>query len=249
MSPSEHATPGWPDAPWRGGVATDSRIARGIELQNQQLERQCREGAGIVGWKIGANDPFARARWGISDCLLGYLPVSTCYGSERRFDLDGHACAAIEPELAIAIGEPVSECAEADEVEAAIVGIGLAAELVDIRGRYDDLAQVLAQNIFHSGAAIAESRQPYRRGVSETMRVQARQQGEVLWDLPIGALIPDVRAVVAFVARETHARGHVLAKGQLILSGVLTPIPLWARPGDRIVVSSDGFEPVATTFC
>ena len=43
-------------------------------------------------------------------------------------------------------------------------------------------------------------------------------------------------------------RGDRLAAGQRILSGVLTPMPIWVQPGDQVALSAGDLGTLELTF-
>ena len=61
-------------------------------------------------------------------------------------------------------------------------------------------------------------------------------------------LVPDLREAVAFVAAGLSRRGERLRAGQRILSGVLTPLPVWVQPGDTVVLSAGALGAITLTF-
>ena len=235
----------WPKPPWVWSVTLDDKLAAGIE---QQVARRLKAGGNLRGWKIGGNDLGARTRWGVESCVFGYLTDATCHTGDQTFAIGDAACAAVEPEIWIEVIADLSGEEPPDQVALAIGRTGLAAEIIDMRGRFDDITAVLADNIFHRAATFAA---PVRRlGLDDlgTQLLTASRNGHEHWRLPATTLVPDLSEVVAFVAAGLSRRGERLRAGELILSGVLTPLPIWVQPGDLVVLKAGDLGALNLTF-
>jgi 2-keto-4-pentenoate hydratase len=235
----------WPKPPWAWPASLDGKLLAGFQRQSS---RQARAGGELVGWKIGGNDFGARARWGVDSCVFGYLTDATCRSGDQTFAIGDAACAAVEPEIWIEVLSDLCGDEPADVVATAIGRLGLAAEIIDLRGRFDDIASVLADNIFHRAATFADPLRLLPVGDLPSQILIACRNGSEHWRLPATTLVADVREVVAFVAGGLARRGDRLAAGQRILSGVLTPLPIWVQPGDQVSLSAGDLGALDLTF-
>lgn len=216
----------WPDLP-------DQRIGQGLERLFRERDRQST--ASLAGWKIAANDVGMRARWEIDHCLFGHIPTGSIRHGDAEFDIADFVCAAVEPELWIRIDRDLCGEESAAELAAAIGAVGLAAEIIDVSGRIDSLPDVLAGNVFHAGLTL--SRQSTgSRAIDASICLTASRNGHAVWHLPAMTLLPGLETIVGFVAGALRKTGERLDAGQIILSGVLTPLPIWVMPGDEVTL-------------
>jgi 2-keto-4-pentenoate hydratase len=234
----------WPAPPWIADSVREPRLDQGY--QRQRVERQHLT-SGIVGWKVGGNDVGTRARWRINGCVYGHLPADTCSTGDQTVDISAFSCAAVEPELWIEIASDLHDATDIDKVSRCIGKVGVTAELMDIAGRFDDVSTVIAGNIFHRRVAFSEASIPFDVDRIPAIQITASRNGQHVWRaIPVTALIADLRSVVSFIGCSLALDGDHLRAGQRILSGVLTPLPVWAHPGDRVTVEASGIG--ATTF-
>jgi 2-keto-4-pentenoate hydratase len=69
----------------------------------------------------------------------------------------------------------------------------------------------------------------------DDVEVRVEHNGEPVGD-PVRPreVLGDVEALVRFVADTAGSLGAPLRPGELILSGLLLPAPVWTKPGDRL---------------
>lgn len=189
-----------------------------------------------AGWKIAANDPGMRARWKLPHCLVGHVERTAVRQGNSTYQLSNFSCAAVEPELCISIERDLLGEESEFDVLSALGSVRLAAELIDINGRVDDVAAVIGGNIFHRGLALSRYCVDHQLFDPATMLIASRNNRPV-WRLPAMALLPAFATIAQFVAKALRASGERLRAGQFILSGVLTPLPIWVQPGDQVDIS------------
>jgi 2-keto-4-pentenoate hydratase len=216
-------------------------------LARLKASRRTEAGEAIAGWKIAANDPGMQSRWKQAHCLYGHVATRSCLRGQEEFDLSGYACAAVEPELRISIGTGLTGNETDAGIISAINSIGLAAEIIDIRGRVDDVADVIAGNYFHTAVVLSNVR-PTPHAIGPATMLAATRNGELVWKLPALTLLPPFVAIVRFVADALRSAGDRLEAGQFILSGLLTPLPIWVQPGDQVVLSLDDDDQLYLKF-
>lgn len=236
----------WPAPPWIAESAREPRLEEGYRRQRTARELRAE---GIIGWKVGGNDVGTRGRWRTNSCVYGYLPSDTCSNGDQTIDIRYLSCAAVEPELWIEIAHDLRDATDIDEVGSCIGKVGVAAELVDIAGRFDDVSNVIAGNIFHHRAAFSSASIEFDVKRIPTIQITASRNGQDIWRaIPVAALVADLRDVVSFIGCSLALDGERLRAGQRILSGVLTPLPVWAHPGDRVSVEARGIGTVTLDF-
>jgi 2-keto-4-pentenoate hydratase len=239
----------WPTAPWTRVPASHKDAMEGFERQADIIKDLPKGAVPLAGWKIGTSDPATQHRFGLSTCLLGHLPGNTECDGSKPISLEGTTCPAIEPELWIEVGADINPNCTREEVIQAITKVGIAAELVDFHGRFDDLPHVMESNIFHHAYARSASFIPLDENLTTRITMTATRDDGRTWACPIDMLLPDLAAVVSFVAQNVHLLGEThVAAGQHILSGVVIPAPVWVQPGSTVTISADEIGSLSLCF-
>jgi 2-keto-4-pentenoate hydratase len=209
---------------WRPVDPADGRLRAGLEAMMDARSRAIDAGERPIGWKIGWNAPAVRERLQVGSSVVGFLLASGVRRAGEPVPLAGTTHAGAEVELAIWAGP------------GATVGqIGPGIELVDVHGDFDDVPAALAANVWNRGSILGEERDWSPRLVDD-IEVRIEHNGEPFGDpaRPPDA-IGDPEALVRFVAGTVAMLGEELREGDLILSGLLVPTPVWTKPGDRLV--------------
>ena len=126
----------------------DPRVARGMERQLELRRPLIGEGARPIGWKLGLGTPAAMEKHGTTAPLVGFLTDRGLSepGRGARRSAAG-ATPTAEPEVAVHVAADIPAGADRDAVAAAVGGLGVAIEVVDITGA--ELEEILAGDIFH----------------------------------------------------------------------------------------------------
>ncbi len=116
----------------------------------QLTERRQRLEAGetSLGWKLGMGVPAAMKKLGTDAPLVGYLLAGARVDDGGTVPLDGWGNAKLEPEIAVHMAADLAPGASREEAEAAIAGLGVAIELVDLDPDADDPEAILSADIF-----------------------------------------------------------------------------------------------------
>jgi 2-keto-4-pentenoate hydratase len=212
-----------PPVLWTPVDPGDARLRSGLEQMMEARARAVGTGERPVGWKIGWNVPAVRERLGIGSSVIGFMLESGIHDASDPISLDGTSSPGAEVELAIHVGEDAS-------IAAASPGI----ELVDVHGRFDDVEGSLAANIWHRGLVIGR-RADWDDALLDEIEVRIEHNGEP-FEEPVRprVAIEDADALVEFVAETAASLGAPLREGDVILSGLLVPSPVWTKPGDRM---------------
>jgi len=239
----------WPAAPWTQIPSSHEAAMEGFERQAAKLKNPPNGATPLAGWKIGTSDPLTQHRFGLTTCLLGHLPGNTECDSATPISLRDTICPAVEPELWIEVGTDISAETSQQDIIRSITKVGIAAELVDFHGRFDDLPHVMSNNIFHHAYARSGSTIPLDKNLTSRITMTAERNDGRSWACPIAFLLPDLAAVVSFVAQNVHLLGatHITA-GQHILSGVVIPVPIWVQPGNTVTISADEIGSLSLNF-
>ena len=137
--------------------------------------------------------------------------------------LEGWTAPALEPELALTVGEGGT-----------IAAIGPAIEIADVDFPPDDAGRILAGNVFHRGVVLGAP-DPERHDASGIAVRVLRGGEEIAATAEPEALTGPLAALVGVVA---EAVGDELRPGDVVIAGSTVP-PVAVRPGDEIRVEID----------
>jgi 2-keto-4-pentenoate hydratase len=205
-------------------------VLRGLEAQAARLRERLAAGERRAGWKIALNDPRVQRALGIDAPVIGYLTSATVVPDGAQHSLAGATRPALEPEVAVHVGE-------GGEVAA----LGAALEVIDLDMPFEDLGAILARNVFHRAAALGP-----RGGAVPLAGLTARLRrdgGEEI-AIDVGAAALDPAAVVTLVGSYLDAVGDALHAGDVIIAGSLvTAVPL--EGDERVELEIDRLGSVA----
>jgi 2-keto-4-pentenoate hydratase len=206
-------------------------VLRGLEAQAAHLRARLAAGERRAGWKVALNDPRVQRALGIEAPVIGYLTSATVVPTGARHSLAGATRPAIEPEVAVHIGEGGE-----------IAGLGAALEVIDVDMPFEDLGAILERNVFHRAAALG----PPAPGVTDLAGLRARMTRaggeETAIDVAQAALHP--AEVVHLVGGYLAAVGDELRAGDVIIAGSLvSALPL--SEDERVDLEIDRLGSVA----
>jgi 2-keto-4-pentenoate hydratase len=206
----------------------DPRVRRGMERQLELRRRLLDDGARSIGWKLGLGTAAAMEKHGTTAPLVGFLSDRGLREPGGEIDIGAWDRPTAEPEIAVHVARDVPADGDRDAVAAAIGGLGVAIELVDLGG--GEVEDILAGDIFHrhvvlgpavSGVALGDLHGEIRRG-EERRRV----------DDPL-ALVGEPVAALAHLASHLAAFGETVREGEVLITGSIVA-PLALTPGDRL---------------
>jgi 2-keto-4-pentenoate hydratase len=135
-----------------------------------------------------------------------------------------------ETEVAISIGRAVGPGADKTEAKAAISGVAVALELVDVKRPPDDLEGIVIANAAHRAFAVGHACAVDPSGLEARLALN----GQLCESAAAG---DDYGETVHAVAQLLGAVGEGLRRGDRILAGSLTHVPV--QPGDGIRAEID----------
>src|SRR5918998_2263527 len=86
-------------------LAADPRVRRGMEAQLALRAERLAAGDTALGWKVGFGTPEAFEKLGTGAPLVGFLLRSALAPAGAAYPLDGFGRPALEPEVAVRVGE------------------------------------------------------------------------------------------------------------------------------------------------
>jgi 2-keto-4-pentenoate hydratase len=216
----------------------DPRVIDGTRRQLAERDRILGEGATRLGWKLGLGAPPAREKWAIKGPGAGFITDATLLASGATQSLDGWTKPVLEAEVAVRVA--------VDSGGARVGALGLAIELADLGSGTDDLAEVLAGDIFHCRTVLG----PLEVDPSTKVgTVTVERDGETVdTAADPAALVGGTPAeMTAYLDRYLAGIGEELRDGDVIITGSTVPL-VDCSDGGRFVVSAPGFEAVEVTL-
>ena len=196
-----------------------------LELRRARLEA----GQRSIGWKVGFGAPAAMEKLGISSPLIGFLTDKALLPPGTKVSIEGWVKPAIEPEIAIYIGEALDPQADRETLRAGIEAIGPAIELADLDPPPVEVEAILSGNIFNRHVILGKA-DPSRAGCildGLTARVY-RDEEELATITDLLALTGDLIEIVRHVVGTLASVGAGLRPGEVIIAGSIVP-PIWAE--------------------
>jgi 2-keto-4-pentenoate hydratase len=220
----------------------DPRVRRGMERQLELRRRLIDEGARPIGWKLGLGTPAAMEKHGTTAPLVGFLTDRGLRESGAQVEIGGWGKPTAEPEIAVHVARDVPASADPDAVAAAIGGLGVAIELVDLGD--GDVEEILAGDIFQRhvilGPAVRDTPLDDLRG-AVVLGDDAQYIGHPL------ALVGDPVAAVAHLASHLGAFGETVRAGDVLITGSIVPA-LSVAPGQRLEYRLEPLGELALRF-
>lgn len=223
----------------------DPRILRGMKTQLKLRQARLNAGEKPLGWKVGFGTPAAMENLKIDAPLVGFLTDKILLPSEATVSIAGWTKAAAEPEIAVYLGQDLSEGSDRETARAAVAAIGPAIELADINFPPDDAEAILAGNIYNRHVIFG------RKDTSRAGCVLAGLVGRVYHNGTEIAEVTDSQSVtgdlidiVRHVADLLAALGERLRAGEVIITGSITP-PVWIAGQEEFRYTLDPVDTIS----
>jgi 2-keto-4-pentenoate hydratase len=205
-------------------------MERQLELRRPRLEA----GERSIGWKVGFGAPAAMQRLGIQTPLVGFLTDGTLLPTNSSVSIKEWAKPAVEPEIAVYIGEALAGTSDRETARAAIAALGPAIELADVDPQLSDVEAILAGNIFNRHVVLGRADASRAGCVLEGMVGRVYQAGVELAKVEdLQALTGDLVDVVRLVAALLAEVGLRLQSGEVIIAGSIVA-PVWVDGSTEI---------------
>jgi 2-keto-4-pentenoate hydratase len=219
-------------SPRTAELAADARVRRGMEAQLELRRERLAAGDAPLGWKIGFGTPEAFEKLGTSAPLVGFLLHSALVPSGTTYSIDGFGRPALEPEVAVRVGEG-----------GVPVALGPAFEIADVEPT-SDVERILAGDIFQRGVVLG----PMAGRVSlEATSALVSVNGEEVSVANPEALPGAIPDLLAHVSGLLPKFGEQLRPGDLVITGSIVP-PLQIEPGDRVEYELEGCGSISVAF-
>ena len=206
-------------------------VRDGIRRMLESRSEVIAGGDSVIGWKLGFGAPAWLEKFGIPGPLVGFLPASRRHPSGAHVSVRGWTSAVAEGEIAVHFDSDVDDPAR---VASSISAIAPAIELADIDPPPDDLAEVVAGNIFHRALILGEA-DPHRAGgdIDDLVATITRDGEEVATVRRLEELTGELIPILAHTARLLAAFGESIRSGDVVIAGSVVP-PLRIGPDEEI---------------
>jgi len=205
----------------------DPRVRRGMERQLELRRGLIGDGARPIGWKLGLGTPAAMESYRTSAPLVGFLTDRGLREGGSEISVGDWGRPTAEPEVAVHIAADVPGGADRDAAAAAIGGLGVAIELVDIGD--GEVEEILAGDIFHRHVLLG----PASAVAEDQLRAEVRHGSEVAAVEDPWALVGDAARAVAHLAEHLAAFGERVRAGDVLITGSIVAA-IRVAPGERL---------------
>jgi len=211
---------------WQNPVVRDG-VRRMLENRAQLME----QGEVMIGWKLAFGAPVWLEKFGTSGPLPGFLPGSRRHPSGAVVSVEGWTRPVAESEMAVYLQDDVDD---PGRVADSISAIGPAIELADVDKAPEDIAEVLAANIFHKAVILGEADLSRAGGDISGVEARVSRGGEIV-DATSDpqALIGELVPILTHTARLLEAFGEKLRAGEVVITGSVFA-HLQLSPGEEI---------------
>ncbi len=219
-------------SPKTAELEADARVRRGMEAQLELRRERLAAGDAPLGWKIGFGTPEAFEKLGTSAPLVGFLLHSALVPSGTTYSIDGFGRPALEPEVAVRVGEG-----------GVPVALGPALEIADVEPT-SDVERILAGDIFQRGVVLGPMAGRVSLEAASALVSVNGEEVSVADPEELPGAIPDLLAHVSGLLPKF---GEQLRPGDLVITGSIVP-PLQIEPGDRVEYELDGCGSISVAF-
>src|SRR5688500_5686263 len=226
-------------------MARDPRIERGMLAQLTQRRQRLEAGESSLGWKLGMGVPAAMQKLGTDAPLVGYLLAGALVDDGGTVSLDGWGNAKLEPEIAVHLAADLAAGASREDAEAAIAGLGVAIELVDLDADADDPEAILAADIFQRHVLLGPLVEGARPDGVSARVLQNGDEAAAAADATEAT--GDPVDLVRHVADVVGGTGEALRAGEVVICGSVVPA-LGVAPGDTVQVQLDPLGSLTVSF-
>ena len=195
----------------------DPRIIEGMRRQGELLATYRSRGARVVGYKAGLGTAAAMEKLSLSAPVVGFLTDETAAG-DAPVSISGWSNPTFEPELAVRLGAGLPAGSSAADALEAIDAIAPAIELVDL-GAPDDIAAVLAGDIFHRAFAVGPFTAADAAAVGGA-RLEVIVDGQTrAREVDPSAVLGPIGEIVARLADQLVLADGAMAAGEIVITG------------------------------
>jgi 2-keto-4-pentenoate hydratase len=195
--------------------------AQAYEVQDGFLDGRVREGAKIVGWKVGCTSAAIQHQFGLTQPISGKLLQPDIFPQDAQLSAQSFIDCAVEPELVFRLGADLEGEVDDHEIIAALAGVCAGIELHNYRFWYGapSLQELIASNGIHAGLVLGPMRSLPPNWDLKSERVSILINGEVRASATCAEIMGGPLRSIQWLARHAAERGRPLRAGELIIPG------------------------------
>lgn len=245
----EAAALGLPCAPVRD-LLGPSDIALAYEVQQIITNERLREGARIVGRKIGLTSPAVQQQMGVYQPDFGVLFADMNCREDRPVPSDRLIQPRAEAEIAFVLGDDLIDGdldlkQVRDSAEYAVASL----EIVDSRvlDWNIHISDTIADNASSGLFVLGSERVTLDQFHPEEVTMSLRKDGVVVSEGNGEACLGNPLKALSWLARTARDFGSPLRVGDIVLSGALGPV-VAVEPGSNVTADISSLGTVSATF-
>lgn len=238
-----------PCAPVRDLIGSDD-VAAAYAVQSLIIADRIVAGGVVVGRKIGLTSPAVQQWLGVDTPDFGVLLADMEYAESDTVPMSRLLQPRAEAEIAFVLSADLADGPfTAESVRSAVDHARAAIEIVDSRVADWDikLGDTVADNASSGLYVLGATRLTLDEFSPIDVTMSMTCDGEEVSTGTGAACLGDPLEALRWLAVQCHRFGDPLRAGQVVLSGALGPFVPFA-PGDRVVASISGFEPLSVEF-
>ncbi|MFF5988516.1 2-keto-4-pentenoate hydratase [Prauserella flavalba] len=228
----------------------DGDAGAGYAVQELLTLRRLRDGARVIGRKIGLTSPAVQRQLGVDQPDFGILFHDMLHKGPEAIERSRLIQPRIEGEVAFMLGEDLDDAVlDAEVIRRKTAYVQPALEVVDSRVQDWDISIVdtVADNASSGLFVLGEQKTTLDAIDLAAVRMELRCAGEVVSSGTGADCLGDPVTAVLWLARTFQSLGRVLRAGEVILSGALGPM-VEVRPGGEYHATITGLGDVSARF-
>lgn len=206
-----------------------------------------------VGWKIGCTSKLAQAQLGADGPFPGPVYAERLFRSGDHVPTHPSNTRVVEPEIAFTLGHDLPARGRdyaVDEVLGAVRFVHPAIEIVNPRlpnGFSDPVEWYIADGALSDALVLGPGVAPLAPAAYAEITVEARLNGRPVGQGRGANALDGPELALAWLANDLIAKGLSLAAGDVVTTGVVTPL-FTASHGDAVHAAYSGIGEVTARF-
>jgi 2-keto-4-pentenoate hydratase len=208
---------------FREGAADVTTLtpAQAYEVQDGFLAGRVKEGAKIVGWKVGCTSAAIRRQFGLTEPISGKLLEPDIFPEGAQLPALSFVDCAVEPELVFRLGTDLEPEVDDHEIISALAGVCAGIELHNYRFWFGapSLQELIASNGIHAGLVLSDMRSLPPNWDLKSEQVWVLVNGEVRASGRCAEIMGSPLRSIQWLARHAAERGQRLRAGEIVIPG------------------------------
>mgnify|MGYP001299292408 CR=1 FL=1 len=207
-----------------------------------------------IGWKVGCTNKMAQEMSNTDEPFLGRMFAETTAETPVQFSAHTFIAPIVEPEIAFRLGRdvvPGDAPHTVDSMLEAVDAMYPAIEVVDCRyarGWPITIESTISDNGVHGYFALAPPIPDWREVDRPAIAMRTFVNGELAVEGQGANALDDPINALVWLANDFAKRGSTLHKHEFVTTGNIASAPLFAKPGDEVLVQFDGLGELLMSF-